>query len=190
MRRAHLENFERLVRAGVIVFGGALGDVESAFIVVRVPASMLVLPVIALRFVNPAQLVTRSGRRAADGTSSRDPGTPCTPLRRRRCASRPGMPPVFAHGDLAPVNVLVDHGRVVAVVDFERARMAHPPFEATWLRCGPADYRATRTLPPRMAASTSASVAIDVSPGVVMARAPCAAPYSTARAGPWPVRNP
>ena len=36
-RRAHLENFERLVREGVIVFGGALGDVESAFIVVRVP---------------------------------------------------------------------------------------------------------------------------------------------------------
>ena len=32
-----------------------------------------------------------------------------------------------------------------------------------------------------MTCSTSASVAIDVSPGVVMARAPCAAPYSTAR---------
>ena len=63
VRRAHLENFERLVRAGVIVFGGALGDVESAFIVVRVPASMLVLPVIALRFVNPTQLVTRVGNR-------------------------------------------------------------------------------------------------------------------------------
>ena len=37
VRRQHLERFERLVREGTILFGGALGDVESALIVVRTP---------------------------------------------------------------------------------------------------------------------------------------------------------
>jgi uncharacterized protein YciI len=37
VRRTHLENYERLVREGTVLFGGALGDVESAFIVVRAP---------------------------------------------------------------------------------------------------------------------------------------------------------
>ena len=41
-------------------------------------------------------------------------------------------------------------------------------------------YRLTRAPPPATRCSTSASVAMDVSPGVVMARAPWAAPYSTA----------
>ncbi len=43
--------------------------------------------------------------------------------------------------------------------------------------------RCTRALPPCMSFSTSISVAIEVSPGVVMASAPWAAPYSTARCG-------
>jgi uncharacterized protein YciI len=34
-RREHLERYARLVREGRILFGGALGDVESAFIVIR-----------------------------------------------------------------------------------------------------------------------------------------------------------
>lgn len=38
------------------------------------------------------------------------------------------------------------------------------------------DQRTTRALPPSMSFSTSARVAMDVSPGVVMARAPWAAP--------------
>src|SRR5262249_33520561 len=44
--------------------------------------------------------------------------------------------------------------------------------------------------PPLITFSTSASVAIEVSPGVVMANAPCAAPYSTAIWGPFSVKNP
>ncbi len=44
-------------------------------------------------------------------------------------------PPVFAHGDFAPVNVLVRDGAVVALLDFERARIAHPLFDAAWWRC-------------------------------------------------------
>lgn len=35
VRRAHLEDYERLVREGVILVGGALGDVESALILLR-----------------------------------------------------------------------------------------------------------------------------------------------------------
>ena len=41
-------------------------------------------------------------------------------------------------------------------------------------------YRCARAPPPATRCSTSASVAIEVSPGVVIARAPWAAPYSTA----------
>ena len=47
-----------------------------------------------------------------------------------------------------------------------------------------ASYRLTRAVPPFMTRSTSASVAMLVSPGVVMASAPWAAPHSTAYCGP------
>ena len=43
--------------------------------------------------------------------------------------------------------------------------------------------RSTRAPPPPTSFSTSARRAMEVSPGVVMASAPCAAPYSTASAG-------
>ena len=48
----------------------------------------------------------------------------------------------------------------------------------------------TRAPLPFMTDSTSLSVAMLVSPGVVMARAPCAAPYSTACCGVLPARKP
>lgn len=53
-----------------------------------------------------------------------------------------------------------------------------------------AGYRDTRAAAPRTTASTSASVTIDVSPGVVMASAPWATPYSSAHRGSRPVRKP
>jgi aminoglycoside phosphotransferase (APT) family kinase protein len=40
--------------------------------------------------------------------------------------------PCFAHGDLAPVNVLVRDGRPAAVLDLDRARPAHPRYDAAW----------------------------------------------------------
>jgi len=43
-----------------------------------------------------------------------------------------GVRPVFAHGDLAPVNVLIRDGAVVALLDLERARLAHRLFDAAW----------------------------------------------------------
>jgi Ser/Thr protein kinase RdoA (MazF antagonist) len=45
-----------------------------------------------------------------------------------------GFRPTFAHGDLAPVNVLMRDGAVVALLDLERARLAHPLFDAAWWR--------------------------------------------------------
>jgi Ser/Thr protein kinase RdoA (MazF antagonist) len=41
-------------------------------------------------------------------------------------------PPVFAHGDLAPVNVVLDGDVVVGLLDLERARLAQPVFDAAW----------------------------------------------------------
>jgi hypothetical protein len=58
-------------------------------------------------------------------------------------------------------------------------------------RCaGGTPHRSTLAPPPRIAFSTSERVAIDVSPGVVIANAPCAAPHSTAHFGPLFARNP
>jgi aminoglycoside phosphotransferase (APT) family kinase protein len=45
-----------------------------------------------------------------------------------------GARPVFAHGDLAPVNVLMREGKVAGLLDLERARLAHPLFDAAWWR--------------------------------------------------------
>ena len=63
---------------------------------------------------------------------------------------------------------------------------AHRSTRSSWSRSSSSPrasrHRCTRAPEPRIRASTSASVAIDVSPGVVIASAPCAAPYSTASA--------
>lgn len=42
--------------------------------------------------------------------------------------------PAFAHGDFAPVNVIVRDGSVAALLDLERTRIAHPWFDAAWFR--------------------------------------------------------
>ena len=41
-------------------------------------------------------------------------------------------PPVFAHGDLVPVNVVVANGRIAGLLDLEHARLAHPLHDAAW----------------------------------------------------------
>ena len=51
-------------------------------------------------------------------------------------------------------------------------------------------YRLTLAVPPFITRSTSASVTMLVSPGVVIASAPCAAPHSTAHCGPLPASKP
>ena len=49
----------------------------------------------------------------------------------------PGLlagPPVVAHGDLAPVNLLVDGERLAGILDLERLRLAPAAFDAAWFR--------------------------------------------------------
>jgi Ser/Thr protein kinase RdoA (MazF antagonist) len=44
-----------------------------------------------------------------------------------------GVAPAFAHGDLAPVNLVLAGAEVAGLLDLERARLAHPLFDAaTW----------------------------------------------------------
>jgi aminoglycoside phosphotransferase (APT) family kinase protein len=43
-----------------------------------------------------------------------------------------GRPAVLAHGDWAPVNVIVERRAVVAVLDWEFARLADPLFDVAW----------------------------------------------------------
>jgi aminoglycoside phosphotransferase (APT) family kinase protein len=49
----------------------------------------------------------------------------------------PGLlaaPPVVAHGDLAPVNLLVAGARLAGILDLERLRLAPAAFDAAWFR--------------------------------------------------------
>src|SRR5512138_207939 len=64
------------------------------------------------------------------------------------------------------------------------------PYTSTLYTCEALPHRITRAPFPFITASTSLTLTIDVSPGVVIASAPCAAPYSTADCGPLPSRNP
>lgn len=43
-----------------------------------------------------------------------------------------GRRAVLAHGDWVPANVIVDRGRVVAVLDWEFTRLADPLFDIAW----------------------------------------------------------
>lgn len=43
--------------------------------------------------------------------------------------------PGFVHGDFVPVNVLVDDGTLVALLDFEFARLGEPLLDAAWFHC-------------------------------------------------------
>ena len=44
------------------------------------------------------------------------------------------FPPRVTHGDLAPVNLIVGDGRIVALLDLERMRLAPAAFDAAWFR--------------------------------------------------------
>jgi Ser/Thr protein kinase RdoA (MazF antagonist) len=41
-------------------------------------------------------------------------------------------PSQVAHGDLAPVNVLVHESAIAAVLDLDRVQLAHPLYDAAW----------------------------------------------------------
>lgn len=77
------------------------------------------------------ELAASAGVAGFDGL----PGTLREPTARYLRQARPlldATPLVVAHGDLAPVNILVRDDRVVAVLDLDRARLAHRDYDAAW----------------------------------------------------------
>ena len=56
------------------------------------------------------------------------------PLLARIPAILEASPPALAHGDLAPVNLVIRGGRVTGLLDLERARIAPAAFDAAWFR--------------------------------------------------------
>ncbi|MEA2654199.1 MAG: hypothetical protein QOI37_1426 [Chloroflexota bacterium] len=69
-----------------------------------------------------ARLTASEGQRLSVGIA---------PLAALLAHRRPG----FVHGDFVPVNVLVDDGMLVALLDFESARLGEPLLDAAWFRC-------------------------------------------------------
>lgn len=100
------------------------------------PDVVLVLPAIdgtvaaeLLRAGHGAELVGRACGWVASRLRSIDPAA----------IALPGPPggfgettPVVAHGDLAPVNILIRGERVVGVLDLDRIRLAHRDYDAAW----------------------------------------------------------
>jgi aminoglycoside phosphotransferase (APT) family kinase protein len=117
--------------AGAAILGGAVG--RAARDIVRVPSTGLHLS----RTWSAAELLQPAARRWLVEAAS--DLAPISAGRVREVIERlpdvfAGTQPAFAHGDLAPVNVLLRDGAVVALLDFERARLAHPLFDASWWR--------------------------------------------------------
>jgi aminoglycoside phosphotransferase (APT) family kinase protein len=91
-------------------------------------------------WANPARLAQASRRRLERAASRLDAATSGA-LRAAIANLEPlfaGRRPIFAHGDFAPVNVLVapDSGRrrgtITALLDLEFARLADPLFDVAW----------------------------------------------------------
>ncbi len=133
----------------------------------RVPIIALTafaLPGDEWRFREQAWTATCPCRRASGGLSRRSGGHWRKPVQQR-----------IAEGD-APNDA-----------GAERVR---PDWSREGLRPGDRPQRSTRADPPPTSFSTSLRVAIEVSPGVVIANAPWAAPYSTHSWGVLPARKP
>ena len=96
--------------------------------------------------INPdalAALRTSPAARTADGLPGRAPLPAADGLadEARRALGRLlreteaallATPAVVAHGDLVPVNLLLRDDRVAAVLDLDRARLAHRDYDAAW----------------------------------------------------------
>ena len=98
-------------------------------VVVALPAIDGTVAAELLRAGHGAELVGRACGWVASRFRSIDPGAFVLP-------GPPGgfgeTAPVVAHGDLAPVNILMRDERVVGVLDLDRIRLAHPDYDAAW----------------------------------------------------------
>ena len=95
----------------------------------------------------------------------------------------------FAGVSLVPILVGVSHAYLESARNFIINGFKLLFIRLDFLICE-VFYLSTLAEPPPFTFNTSASVAMVVSPGVVMARAPCAAPNSTASFASFDVRNP
>jgi aminoglycoside phosphotransferase (APT) family kinase protein len=115
--------------AGAALVGTAIGRVQRE--IVTVPTAGLRLP---RTWADPDRLGAAARRWLAEAGSSISPASAqgVRDAIDRLPDAFAGVRPVFAHGDVAPVNVRMRGGTVVALLDFERARLAHPLFDAAW----------------------------------------------------------
>ena len=116
---------------GAVLLGRRMGELAAGLR--RVPTRGLRLSTL---WGDPERLAAAAHRWLADGRAALGAAGAAAMERLldRVPAELGDAPPVFAHGDFAPVNVLVRDGAVVALLDFERARTAHPLFDAAWWR--------------------------------------------------------
>jgi len=95
---------------------------------------------------DPERLVVAAGRWLARSEPILGSGASATVRRMIDRAPRllGAVPSAFAHGDFAPVNVIMREGAIVALLDLERARVAHPLFDAAWWRLMVRSHHAER----------------------------------------------
>ncbi len=115
--------------AGAALVGAAIG--RAARDIAGVPTAGLRL---SRTWSDPDRLGAAAGRWLKVAGSFVDPtvARPVHGLIERLPEVFAGVPSVLAHGDLTPVNVLIRDGAVVALLDLERARLAHMLFDAAW----------------------------------------------------------
>lgn len=106
-----------------------------------VAAAVAAIPPRAIRARLPRAWGDQASLGAAARRWLRDTGSALDPAggdaARGAIVRIPGLfhaPPVLAHGDLAPVNLVVDGGRPAALLDLERLRCAPVGFDAAWFR--------------------------------------------------------
>jgi aminoglycoside phosphotransferase (APT) family kinase protein len=118
-------------RRGATLVGRQMGALVADLR--RVPTRGLRL---STRWGDPERLTAAGRRWLAEAAPALGPHTTrlVGHLLDRAPGDLDGARPVFTHGDLAPVNVIFRGGALVAVLDFERSRLAHPLFDAAWWR--------------------------------------------------------
>jgi aminoglycoside phosphotransferase (APT) family kinase protein len=99
----------------------------------------LALPTAGLEFddlcTDPSRLAARAARWVGNVPAlDADERAALVDLLERVPVQFAGRPVVLAHGDFAPVNLLLDGGTLTGLVDFESVRRADPLFDVAWWR--------------------------------------------------------
>jgi aminoglycoside phosphotransferase (APT) family kinase protein len=81
---------------------------------------------------DPVRLVAHAARWADDVALGATERAALAGLLKRVPPLFAGRPVILAHGDFAPVNMLVERGTLTGLVDFESVRLADPLFDVAW----------------------------------------------------------